>query len=598
MAKKAVLQHQRPPRKAAVLRVTARLAGLALFGLLAGSQLIHPQAPVNQPEISSHDAPATFSTRVNLVTVPVVVRDSEGRAIGTLRQEDFQLFDKGKPQVISKFSIEKPGEIAGLSTQSPHEGNAQEPAGDTATTIPTRFVAYVFDDLHLEPADLVQARNAAAKHLEEMAPADRAAIFTTSGLNTLDFTDDQAKLRDTLLQIQSRRRAMKPCAECPDVDDYMAELILNENDQQALKVAESNAIVCVPIVVTNGPDGGGMEQAMRQAESFARAAASRALRQAENDTKVALSVLKDVIRRISATPGQRSIVLVSPGFLVTKDYHMDETELMDRAVRANVTVSTLNARGLVSQTAFHLDQAGFDCPDSPEKDQIKDSGEIARSETLGELADGTGGSYFHNNNDLALGLHRLDAQPEFIYLLGFAPQNLKLDGKFHALKVSLKNSKGLTLQARRGYYAPNHAVDASEQAQDEIREAVFSRQEMRDIPLDVETQFFKSSDVSARLTVVSKLDIRRLPFRKANDRNNDTLMLVSGVFDRNGNLIHAVQKRIDMRLKDDTLAKRLGSGIALKTNFDVTPGSYVVRVVVRDQQGQLMAARNSVIEIP
>ena len=62
--------------------------------------------------MSSHDAPATFSTKVNLVMVPVVVRDGKGKAIGTLQKEDFQLFDKGKPQVISRFSVEKAGEGA------------------------------------------------------------------------------------------------------------------------------------------------------------------------------------------------------------------------------------------------------------------------------------------------------------------------------------------------------------------------------------------------------------------------------------------------------------------------------------------------------
>src|SRR6201996_4408007 len=70
-----------------------------------------PAPAQNAPELTSHDAPATFSAKVNLVMVPVVVRDGNGKAIGTLQKEDFQLFDKGKPQVISRFSIEKAGEL-------------------------------------------------------------------------------------------------------------------------------------------------------------------------------------------------------------------------------------------------------------------------------------------------------------------------------------------------------------------------------------------------------------------------------------------------------------------------------------------------------
>ena len=61
-----------------------------------------------EPEVSTHDAPATFSSRISVVMVPVVVRDQQGHAIGTFKKEDFQLFDRGKPQVISRFTIEKP----------------------------------------------------------------------------------------------------------------------------------------------------------------------------------------------------------------------------------------------------------------------------------------------------------------------------------------------------------------------------------------------------------------------------------------------------------------------------------------------------------
>ena len=72
--------------------------GCALFCAESGGQT---------PEVSSQDAQPTFTTRANLVLVRVVVRDKEGRANGTLQKEDFQLLDKGKPQVITKFSMEQ-----------------------------------------------------------------------------------------------------------------------------------------------------------------------------------------------------------------------------------------------------------------------------------------------------------------------------------------------------------------------------------------------------------------------------------------------------------------------------------------------------------
>ena len=93
------------------MKVRSAAAVLLPLGLITGLQS-RGQAPAaqNAPEMSSHDTPATFSAKVNLVMVPVVVRNAQGKAIGTLQKEDFQLFDKGKPQVISRFSVEKAGE--------------------------------------------------------------------------------------------------------------------------------------------------------------------------------------------------------------------------------------------------------------------------------------------------------------------------------------------------------------------------------------------------------------------------------------------------------------------------------------------------------
>src|SRR5262249_27860443 len=159
---------------------------------------------------------------------------------------------------------------------------------------------------------------------------------------------------------------------------------------------------------------------------------------------------------------------------------------------------------------------------------------MANSDVLAEFAYGTGGSFFQNNNDLDEGFRRLAAAPEYFYLLGFAPQNLKLDGSFHALKVSLKTPNGLSPQARKGYYAPKHLEDAVATAKREVEEALFSREEMKDLPVDLHTQFFKTGDNAARVTVLMHVDVKKLRFRKADGRNNNNLTMVAALFDRNG----------------------------------------------------------------
>ncbi len=219
---------------------------------------------------------------------------------------------------------------------------------------------------------------------------------------------------------------------------------------------------------------------------------------------------------------------------------------------------------------------------------------VAGEFVLEDLAHGTGGDWFHANNDLADGFRRLAAAPEFIYVLGFTPENLKSDGKYHKLQVTLRDPKGVTLQVRKGYYAPRHEVDAANQTRQEIEDAVFSREVIKDIPLAVHTQFFRSAGVDASLSVVAQLDIH---YRKGDGRNNDDLTIVSALFDVNGNYVTGEQKLLTLRLKDETLGKRLESGIRIKTSFNVKTGSYVVRVVVRDTEGQMMASDNTVVEI-
>jgi len=533
---------------------------------------------------------------VRLVLVRVVVRDAQGRAIGTLHKEDFQLFDSGKPQTITHFSVEQPG------TQVAREQKATEIATsgeltNTTPNVPERFVAYVFDDIDLKVEDLLAVRNAAIRHLSSLRSTDRAAIFTTSGQGDLDFTDDHAKLQEAVLRLESRPLTAPLTQGCPYMSYYMADLIVNRHDSQALNNAIQDALQCSGLAnsATNGPS---LAQAINTARHMAEAAAQDALNRGDAQTHLVIGSLKDVVRRMSAMPGQRNVVLISPGFL-TFDLRYELSEVIDHALRANIIVSTLDARGLYVPSVVS-DLSRQNVPNltvAPLEAVYEGDAQSGNDDVLSQLAQSTGGTFFHNSNDLAGGLRQAAEAPAYYYVLAFSPQNLKYDGRFHPLTVKLNHPAKLTVQAREGYYAPRRAPDASEEAHQEIQEALFSQEEMHDLPVDLHTQFFKPTDVDAKLAVLVHVDVKRLHFRKAEGRNNTDLTIAAALFDRNGSFITGNEKILEMRLKDETLEQKLQSGVTLKTSFDVKPGSYLVRLVVRDTEG-LLSAENGAIEIP
>ena len=215
-----------------------------------------------------------------------------------------------------------------------------------------------------------------------------------------------------------------------------------------------------------------------------------------------------------------------------------------------------------------------------------------------DLALSTGGVFFANSNDLEAGFRKIAGSPDSYYVLAFSPQELKLDGGFHDLKVTLISQKGLSVQARKGYYAPRKLSDPAAREKEEIQEAVFSQDEIRDLPIDVHTQFFMKTRADAQVDVLTHLDLHQLQFRKEAGRNLDNLALVVVLFDRDGHYVAGLQKSLELRMHDATLAKYLRTGITVQSEFDVTPGTYLVRTVVRGLESGQISALNRTIEIP
>jgi hypothetical protein len=368
-------------------------------------------------------------------------------------------------------------------------------------------------------------------------------------------------------------------------------MIINKNMTDALQAAAADAIVCASI---SGPN------AQQMAQQMAQGVAQQVLGNSTQETRVALYTLRDMVRRMSAAPGKRIILLLSPGFY-TPEQQTEKMDIFDRAIKANVIISTLDARGLWTDPAFDASQRTVAMGALRVKQQYDRDAMHADADVLAEMAAGTGGTFIENNNDFDAGLRRLATPPDYIYHLGFSPQNLKMDGGFHSLKVSLKATSkiaGADLVARKGYYAPSHLESEAENAKREIEESLFSREETQDIPARMQIQYSKLSDKAARVAVLAHIDIHLLKFRKADDRNVDNLSVVTALFDGNGNYVKGITKTIEFHLKDDTLQNRLGPGINVRSTLDVEPGTYMVRLVLRDSEGHMMTAANGVVKIP
>lgn len=552
-------------------------------------------------EISSHDVAPTFKLQVerNLVVVRVVVRNGKGATVDNLRKEDFQLFDRGKVQTISHFSVEKTALKA--ATNSPGNPPAKKPEADIETTDETeisptaarRFLGVYFDDVSTDFEDIARTRNAAVHYLAKSLQAgDRVGLFTASGQNDVDFTDDVAKVQNGLALLRPRPVVGKDTS-CGAIPPYEAYLIFVQQDSFALDVATDEVLNC---------KYNGDPTYTSQAQVEAQADAGRALMLNETESRAALRGIEMLVRAMSALPGQRSLVIVSDGFL-TETLKFELDQIIDRALRSNVIINALDARGLYTDaTDSDASQATFVTTNRADvagkKHMMLINSATRQTDGVRDLAIDTGGVFFNNSNDLETGFERAAALPNAYYILTFSPQNLKLDGSFHALKVKLVTQTDLNLQSRRGYYAPKKPNDPTLQEKQEIEEAVFSQDEMRELPLEVHTQFFMKTETDAQLAVLTRLDLHQVHFRKAEDRNLDDLTFVTAVFDRDGHLVSGQQKKLLLRLRDENLSRFLQSGISVKLNFDVKPGTYLVRAVVRDSEGGQISSINRTVEIP
>jgi VWFA-related protein len=422
---------------------------------------LFPQAvlAVQQSASSSQQPdPVQFKSNVNVVLVPVLVRDADGHVIEDLKKDDFQMLDRGKRQSISHFTVQRrPGNGSGPRTarDAASAANTQQALGGTGTTPlivrPERYIIFLFDDLHLLAGDFSRVRTAASRMMaESLQPTDAAAVVSTSGEINSGFTRNRTKLEDAVAKLHLQTLYANE-HDCPDITPYEANLILNLGDSDTLREVTALVKSCLGPTVTR-PD------------EMARAAAEKELERLDQGTHATLTLMRSVVRSIGAAPGQRTLVLISRGFLVSSSRFVraELSRLMDAAAQANVMISSLDARGLYTDMLDSSERgrlpSDVDSTGSMMrlKEQNRRDSMSAAGAVMDELASSTGGTCFHNSNDLEGGFQSVTKAPECVYLLEFSPEEAQPDGSFHRLSVKV-NRKGARVRARQGYFAEKPA---------------------------------------------------------------------------------------------------------------------------------------------
>jgi VWFA-related protein len=549
-----------------------------------------PQESKTEPktQVSTEDTVGTYKLRVNLVQVYVVVRDSAGKPVANLHKEDFQLYDNNKLQAITTFAIEDAD-----SRRERTEAAAQirvdsgENKAPVPVTIPERFVALTFDDEHLLTTDVAPMKTAANGFIDSIGPSDRVGLFTTSGMVTQDFTSDKELLKQSLLKVVSRAHSTR--GTCPSVSYDMA-IEISKGDPMASAVLRQQTVACAP--------PGSSSLAI---DALLSAALNAAMELGEAENRNVYSELERVLRLLASKPGERVILLASPGFPLdrTSTLNYESSALVGQANRSNVVINTIDARGLYTPDFGDISERYAQPAQlAGQSASVLLAIQTEKQFVLGDLAYGTGGRFFHNSNDLEGGMKQLGMVPEVSYVLGFSPQNEKMDGHFHALKVTLTGKQKYAVQARRGYYAPKKVDDPQEAEKQEMQEAVFSKDEINDIAFTLQMQYFKTTDGGARLSIVSHIGLKDLRFRVADGKHYNDLNIATVIFDDNGNYLTNSGKIVKLRLLDSAFEKWCSTGLTVKSSFDLKPGKYVIRQVVRDSEGAQMAARNGLVLIP
>jgi VWFA-related protein len=563
--------------------------------LLLGTAAVSAQAPPPPAKKIPE-----FAVGTQVVRIDVVVTDGHGEPVAGLTRDDFAVFEDKHPQEIANFEAYSGGRLSPM----PQRPEAAAPGfAGQVEGYRRRFVVFAIDDLHIAPGNLSGAKDAMRRFVrEQLQPEDEVAVVALSGALGLyqDFSDDPALLWQAISRV-TPKIPRTDWTGPPQITEYQAELI-ERGDPTALYIA-------VQEILRTEPPGADPEAARRRA--IRRARAIRA--ESSHLVRVTLETLDSVARGLAELPGRKVIVLVSDGFpmgLGTANSQVfDLRRITDAATRAGVVIYSLDARGLVA-TPIGGDASDRGVPSLTApgaKEAIARDSEEAVREGMNGLAEDTGGFLVSNMNDAGAGLDRILRDTETYYLLAYQPTNTRQDGRFRRIEVRLPGRHGLQVRTRKGYFAPDERradkapspAEAGRRAADQLRDALASLYPRSDIPVRLSADFVSLAVAGPQVVISGNVDLAAVRFKRVENHYQAALDLAGAVYDGKGLPFADLEpQRVRLRLTPADYEQARKQGLKYQKVLPVKPGSYDVRLAVREGGTGRLGSASQRIDVP
>jgi len=404
-------------------------------------------------------AAETIKVDVRQVLVPVVVTDKEGHHVTGLTQADFKVFEDGAEQKITAFSVESSGlaELGVAAKASPAVVGASPAEAHPAVR---RTYLICIDTLHTSFNNFAAARDALKKLFQEEHSDDSQYVVVALGASAemvVNVTRDPA----AVLAVFQSKRLQKIF-----LDGQMGGLNA-EMERFRRDLAETREDCDQPDALMKAKCEAGRLRANQEKAQIA-----------ELDRTLTIGFLREfraLISQLARARDRRTVVLISDGFGIEPGHEayelvdafglasrsgpmaparmQDEFEpILQVAARSNITIDTIDSRGLYGQRTIDASNSRISRKVDGAVGRVERNADAAAGNTLAEIAEATGGTAFHDSNDLLGGLQRAFADGRDFYTIAYVSDNANLDGKFRAITVEVRGRE-VVVNAKRGYWA-------------------------------------------------------------------------------------------------------------------------------------------------